>query len=287
MKSVYTRELKSYFTSFMGYVFIAFIMLAVGIYSWFINFLNQSPNFEYVVYNLNFIFLIAVPIITMRVFTEEKKQKTDMLLYSLPLKSSEIVLGKFFALITLMLISTVLICILPLILSIFGSISLMTSYSTITGFFLLGTALISIGVFVSAATDNQIVAAATTFTVLFISYLSSTIANGISTSAFSSFVSFCVISVLIALFAAIITKNISFGIIIACILCTVTVAIYLFFPTVMEGALQNTLQFISLFDRLSYFVTGVFDLTSVFYYLSITVMFIVLSTLTFEKRRWC
>ena len=287
MKSVYTRELKSYFTSFMGYVFIAFIMLAVGIYSWFINFLNQSPNFEYVVYNLNFIFLIAVPIITMRVFTEEKKQKTDMLLYSLPLKSSEIVLGKFFALITLMLISTVLICILPLILSIFGSISLMTSYSTITGFFLLGTALISIGVFVSAATDNQIVAAATTFTVLFISYLSSTIANGISTSAFSSFVSFCVISVLIALFAAIITKNISFGIIIACILCTVTVAIYLFFPTVMEGALQNTLQFISLFDRLSYFVTGVFDLTSVFYYLSITVMFIVLSTLTLEKRRWC
>lgn len=287
MKSVYSKELKSYFTSFMGYIFIAFILIAVGIYSWFINFLNQSPNFEYVVYNLNFIFLIAVPIITMRVFAEEKKQKTDILLYSLPLKSSEIVLGKFFAIVTLLFISTAIMCIYPLILSLFGTISITTCYSTITGFFLLGVSLISIGVFISSVADNQIVAAAVTFCVLFISYLSSTIAKGISTSAFSSFVSFCVISVLVALFAAIITKNISFGVIIACVLCTVTVAVYLFLPGVMEGALQKLLEFVSLFDRLTYFVTGVFDLTSVFYYVSISALFIALTIQSFEKRRWC
>ncbi len=287
MKAVYLRELKSYFTSFLGYILIAFLLLAVGIYSWFVNFLNQSPYFEYVIYNLNFVFLIMVPIITMRVFAEEKKQKTDTLIYSLPLKPISVVMGKYCALVSILLIAMTIISLYPLILSLFGTISLATSYSTIIGFLFLGMTLMSVGMFISSVTDNQIVAAAVTFVVLFISYLSSIIASGVSTSAFASFVSFCLISIIIAVFSAVITKNVSFGLIIGSILCSASIIIYVMFPTLLEGAIQNILKFLSVFDRLSYFVTGVFDLTSVIYYFSLSVMFIFFTVQSLEKRRWC
>ncbi len=96
MISVYKRELKSYFTSYTGYIFTAFMLLTTGVYSWYINYLNQSPEFEYILFNLNFIYLIAVPILTMKTISDERRQKTDMLLYSLPLSGTAIVLGKYF-----------------------------------------------------------------------------------------------------------------------------------------------------------------------------------------------
>ena len=96
MKAIYKRELKAYFNNILGYIFCAFILLFIGIYTMAINLNGASANFEYAIGNMGFIYLIAVPIITMRAIAEERKQKTDQLLYSLPISMSEVVLGKFF-----------------------------------------------------------------------------------------------------------------------------------------------------------------------------------------------
>jgi len=286
MKSIYKREMKSYFTSYLGYIFISFILLATGIYSWYINFLNQSPKFEYIIYNLNFIYLIIIPIITMHIIAEERRQKTDKLLYSLPLKSTQIIIGKFAALVTLLFIPLIIISIYPLILSLFGTISLLTCYSTIMGFYLLGICLISIGIFISSLSDNQFVAASITFVIIFIAYLSPTIANGISTTAFASFAAIGIISIIISILFGLFTKKVSFGMIIATILLSIDTLIYIFYPTLLEGAIQKVLNSISLFDYLYYFVNGIFDITAIVYYISLTTLFVFFTVQAFEKRRW-
>ena len=84
MKAVFRHELSSYFTGMTGYVFGAFLLLFAGIYTMAVNLNAGLSNFEYVLSNLSFIFLIIVPILTMRVIAEERRQRTDQLLYSLP-----------------------------------------------------------------------------------------------------------------------------------------------------------------------------------------------------------
>ena len=225
---------------------------------------------------MNFIYLIAVPILTMKTISDERRQKTDMLLYSLPLSGTAIVLGKYFAQLTVLLIPTAVICIYPLLLMMFGTISALTCYSTIFGFFLMGAAL----------TDNPTVAAISTFAVLFISYLSSIIADGMSTAAITSLLAFFAITLCIAVFIGYITKNSVFAVMTAIFLLLALTAVYIFFPTVFEGAVQKVFRSLSLFDRLSYFVTGIFDLASVIYYLSVCALFCFITVQTIEKRRW-
>lgn len=286
MKSIYKRELKAYFTSYTGYIFISFILLTTGIYSWFINFLNQSPEFEYILLNLNFIYLIAVPLITMRSFAGERRQKTDLLLYSLPLRGSAVVLGKYLAQLTVLLIPTAVICLYPLILMLFGTVSVLTCYSTIAGFFLMGASFIAIGMFISSLTENPTVASISTFAVLFVIYLSSTVANGMSTAAIVSFIAVSIVILISCGAISYFTKNSSFGVILGTFLLLAATVLYVFFPSFYEGGVQKVLNSISLFDRLSFFVTGIFDLTSVVYYLSVSALFCFLTIQIIEKRRW-
>ena len=105
MTAVLRHELSSYFTNVTGYVFGAFLLLFAGIYTMVINLQSASPYFEYVLMNMDFIFLIIVPILTMRVIAEERRQKTDQLLYSLPLTMTQVALGKYLAMLVMFLAS--------------------------------------------------------------------------------------------------------------------------------------------------------------------------------------
>ena len=106
MKAVFRHELSSYFTGMTGYVFGAFLLLFAGIYTMAVNLNAGLSNFEYVLSNLSFIFLIIVPILTMRVIAEERRQRTDQLLYSLPLSMTGVALGKYAALLVVFLVPT-------------------------------------------------------------------------------------------------------------------------------------------------------------------------------------
>ncbi len=173
MKAIYKREVASYFKSMTGYVFLFFVFLIVGIYFYAYNLLNGYPSMNVTFNSITFVFLLVVPVLTMRVLAEERRQKTDQLLITAPVSVAKIVLGKFFALLTVYLIPIGVICIYPLIMRIFGKISFAQNYTAILGFFLLGAANIAVGLFISSLTENTIIAAVLTFVVMFLSYIMS------------------------------------------------------------------------------------------------------------------
>ena len=176
MTAVYKRELRSYLTSMIGYIFIFFILLLTGIYFSAYQLSAAYPKFEYTLSALTFVFLISVPILTMRVLAEERKQKTDQLLLTAPVSVEKIVMGKYLALVTIFAIPMAIICLYPLLMTKFGTVSLGMAYTAILGFFLLGCANLAIGVFVSSLTESQVIAAVLTFVFLFAFYMM----NGIS-----------------------------------------------------------------------------------------------------------
>lgn len=286
MTAIYKRELKSYFNNVIGYIFCAFILLFVGIYTMAINLTGGSASFEYSIGNMAFIYMIAVPVLTMRVIAEERKQKTDRLLYSLPMSMSEVVMGKFFALLTVLLIPTIISCIYPLILSSFGKINFFASYGTILAFFLLGSALLSMGLFISSLTDNQITAVISTFVVLLINYYIVTLADYVSYSTTATFIAFTVLIVLAAACIYTITKNSVVAVLAAAVGELVLFVYKLVNPDALYGVFPKLMSRISVFERFYNFPNGMFDFTSVAYFLTVTAVFLFLTVQAMEKRRW-
>ena len=180
MTAIYKRELKSYLTSMVGYLFIFFILVLTGIYFSAYQLSATYPKFEYTLSAITFAFLIGVPILTMRVLAEERKQKTDQLLLTAPVSVSGIVIGKYLALVTVFAVPMAVMCTYPLIMSKFGTVEFASAYTAVLGFFLLGCANIAIGVFMSALTESQVIAAVLTFVFLFAFYMM----NGISSDIY-------------------------------------------------------------------------------------------------------
>lgn len=286
MGAIYKRELKAYFTGMIGYVFIAFVLLFIGIYTTAYNLKYLYPMFEYVIDSTNFLFLIVVPILTMRAFAEERRQRTDQLLYSLPVRLTDVVLGKYLAMVTLFAVPTALISLYPLILSRYGAIALGTAYSSITGFFALGCCLIAVGLFMSSVTDNQLVAAVLSFAVLVLAFLMNGIAELMTTTAAASLIALTVASCALGLVVRLMTGSTSTALLSGLLVEMPLCAAYLWQPALLEGALARIMGALALFDRLSSFTGGIFDLTALVYFLSVTFLFLFFSVQSVEKRRW-
>ncbi|SCZ78031.1 ABC transporter permease [Pseudobutyrivibrio xylanivorans] len=179
MVAVLKHELALYYHSLSGYVFGAFLLAFTGIGALIYNINASVANFEYVLSFIQVVFIIIVPILTMRIIADEKRQRTDQLLYSLPISTSDIVVGKFMALLIVFLIPMVLICVYPLIFSVYGDVYLPTSYGSIFAFVFLGLALISIGMFISSLTESQGMAAGICVVVMLLNYFCVQIGNTI------------------------------------------------------------------------------------------------------------
>ena len=182
MRAVFRHELSSYFTGVTGYVFSAFLLLFTGIYTMVYNLQSASVHFEYVLGSMSFVFLIIVPILTMRVLAEERRQKTDQLLYALPIGMTRVVLGKYLAMITVVAIPCAIMGAYPLILRSFGNVPLGTAYGTLLAFFLLSCTLSAVGMLISSLTDNQAVAAGLCFVVMLLLYFMNSLAGFLSDS---------------------------------------------------------------------------------------------------------
>lgn len=286
MKAVFRHELKSCFTSLTGYIFCAFYLLFAGIYTMVYNLKNNIANFEYIPGSMSFIFMIMIPVLTMRVFAEERHRKTDQLFYSLPLPLSAVVLGKYFALLAVMLLPTLIMSFYPVLLSSYGKINFLSAFSAIAGFFLLGAALTAIGLFISSLTESQAVAAFLCFVVMLINYFLASLADFVSDSAFSSYAALTVLVFLTALIFRIMTGNL-FAAVSAGLLAEVTLTVvYMLNTSSFEGFFPSTMNRLSLFERFYGFVDGIFDLTGVFYFAGVVVFFLYLTVQTLEKRRW-
>lgn len=286
MNAVFRHELSTYFTNVSGYVFGAFLLLFAGIYTMVYNLNIAVTNFEYVLGGMSFVFLVIVPILTMRVLAEERRQKTDQLLYSLPLTMTKVVLGKYAALLVVFLIPIVIVSLYPIILTAFGNVYLPAAFSAITGFFFLGAALIAIGMFISSVTESQAVAAGICFVVMLLNYFLSSLASYVSTSAFASFAACTVVIVLLALVFYLMTKNSVIALLIGIVLEAVLSAAYIVSAGSLEGLFPEIMEQLSLFERFYGFVDGVFDVTSIVYFITVIGVFLFLSVQSMEKRRW-
>ncbi len=286
MTAVFRHELSSYFKSVSGYVFGAFLLLFAGIYTTDINLNAGLTNFEYVLDYMCIIFLIIVPILTMRVVAEERRQRTDQLLYSLPLTMTEVVLGKYGALLVVFLAPMAVIGVYPLILSAFGNVYLPAAYSAWLGFFLLGAALLAIGMFISSLTESQAVAAGLCFVVMLVNYFITSLAGFISTTAFASFAAFTVVILALAGIVWFMTRSGLASGVLALVLEAVLLFFYAGDTSASEGLFPEVMENLSLFDQFYQFVNGVFDLRAVVYLLSVSGLFLFLTVQSLEKRRW-
>ena len=286
MNAVFRHEVSSHFHSLSAYVFGAFLLLFGGVYTMVMNLNNLMTNFEFVMGNMAFIFLIIVPILTMRVLAEERRQKTDQLLYSLPISMTDVVLGKFGALLVMLLIPLAIIALYPVVLSAFGNIHFPTAYGAMLGFFLLGAALIAIGLFISSITESQAVAAGLCFVVMLLNYYISDLATFVAATAFASFSAFAAVIVILALLINMMTKNGTISLIFAAVGEGALLAGYLLNASSFEGLFPKVMESLSLFDRFYVFVNGVFDLSAVVYFITVIALFLFLSVQSMERRRW-
>lgn len=286
MTAVLKHELSNYFHSLTAYIFSAFLLAFVGIGAMLYNIQSAVANFEYVLSFVCLGFVVVIPILTMRVIAEERKQKTDQLLYSLPIKTWEVVAGKYLALLLVFLVPLCIVSVYPLIFARFGEVYLLTSYGSLLAFFILGAALIAIGVFISSLTENQGFAAGIAIPVILLNYYSVSLAEHVSATAFGSFVALCVFAVLVGAVIRFLTKNENLAYGIGILLILAFGIAYFMDSSKFEGLLPDIMTKLSLFERFYSFVNGVFDLTAIVYYVTVIIFFLFLSVQSLEKRRY-
>lgn len=235
MLAIYKKELKSYFTSVVACLFIAITALIEGGFFVMYNLGYGTPYIFYAISNALLIMVFTIPILTMKVLADERRQKTDQLILTAPISVGKVVVGKYLALATIYAIPVLITCTYPIILRMFGEVPLRMSYVGILGMLLYGLAFIAIGMFISSITESQVIAAIVSIVVLFIGYMMSSVTSMISTEG------------------NIITK-------------------------ILGG--------FDLLTPIDGFVSGVLNISSIVYYVSITLLFIFLTTQSIQKRKW-
>ncbi len=286
MIAVFKHELSNYFHSMTAYIFGAFLLAFVGIGAMIYNIQQAVANFEYVLSFVSLVFVVIIPVLTMRVIAEERKQKTDQLLYSLPITTTQVVLGKYLALLVIYLIPLCIVAVYPLLFARYGEVYLLTSYGSIGAFFVMGAALIAVGTFLSSLTENQGFAAGIAIAVFLLNYYSVSLAEHISATAFGSAAALCVLSCLLGLLVRCLTKNEHLAYGTAIVLIAAVGITYFANSAIFEGLLPDIMKKLSLFERFYTFVSGVFDLTAIVYYVSVIAFFLFLAVQSLEKRRY-
>ena len=286
MIAVCKHELSSHFHSLTAYIFSAFLLAFVGIGAMLYNIQSAVANFEYVLSFVCLGFVVIIPILTMKAVAEERRQKTDQLLYSLPITTSQIMIGKYVALLVVYLVPLVVISFYPLIFARFGEVYLLTSYGSMFAFFMMGAAMIAAGIFISSLTDNLGFAAGIAIPVILLNYYSVTLAEYVSSTAIDSAAALIVAAVLLGFVIRYLTRNDKLAIGCGAVLSIAVAGLYVMDSAAFEGLLPDIMKQLSLFERFYKFVNGVFDLTGIVYYVTVTVFFLFLSVQSLEKRRY-
>lgn len=287
MRAIYKRELDSYFHSMIGYVFISFFLAFTGVYFMAYNLNYGYPIFSYVLSSLVFILLIAIPVLTMKSFSEDRKSRTDQLLLTAPVSLGQIVLGKYLAMVTVYLIPNLVFCLYPLVIKIQGNAYLLTDYCGILVFFLMGCVFIAIGMFLSSLTESQIIAAISSFGVLLILYLWNGILGFLPSSALLNLIILLVLLTLISALVWHITGNPVMAGILEVIFLAAGVIVYAVDSGLYESLLSDVLGQLDLTAPLTDVVSSsLLDTGSIILYLSVIGLFIFLTMQSIQKRRW-
>lgn len=187
MAAIYKRELKAFFCSVVGWLYLAVMLAVMGVFFFVWNLLIGYPTISYMLQSVAFLVVFTTPILTMRSLSEERKYKTDQLILTAPISVGKIVMGKYLALVTLFAVPLVIFGISPFILRLAGEFQIGLSFTSLLGFFLYGCLGLAIGLFVSSLTESVVVSAVLSLAFMFAGYIMSGICSIISTSGTTAF----------------------------------------------------------------------------------------------------
>lgn len=248
MLAIFKRELKAYFSTPIGFIVLAAYYFFLGLYFTLIYSVG-SPDISMIIMAMVTIIVFTMPFITMRLMSEDRRQKVDQVLLTSPVKLSSIVLGKFFAALSLYAIGFAPTIIFEMIIASQVAVNALTFIYALLGALLLGGALIAIGMFISSLTESPVVSAVLTLVINFLAIYMSTFASMITVPEGAT-----------GFIGKVWEKIVEFFVL-----------------------LLNKCAFITVFEN---FGSNIFSVTDIVYFLSIIVAFIFLSVRSLEKRRW-
>lgn len=288
MLAVFKKEFRSSLNGMTGPLFIFAVLAIIGFFTMMYQFNSALTNFEYSVSDGAFWSLLLTPVLTMRSFAEERKAKTDQLLYSLPITTPQVVMGKFFAMVAVFAIPCAVLCLYPLIIAAYssGSTNFAIIYGSIFAYFLMGCAVIAIGMLISSLCESQVICAVLNLAVLLALYFVATLSAAIPDSAVFTLVILAVLSLIVAGISYYATKNYILAAIVGVVLLGATFAIFFIDSSLYAGLGAEIIGAVFVFRPISNFAYGVFDITVFVYYLSLAALFVFITVQSFERRRW-
>ena len=298
MRAIYKKELKSYFTSAIAWVFLAFFLVLTGLFFFLYNLSGGSLNFSTVYGAIEIFFiLLLIPVLTMKSMADEKHQKTDQLLYTSPISINKVVLGKYLALVTLFAIGLLIVSLYPIILqnlvrsvaeegSTSYTVNYAVAYGSTLGFFLMGCAYIAIGVFVSSLTESQVIAAVAIGVINIFTMLMTSLANMLPSSKIFMVCFFAALIVLLAFALNFWIHNKWVSALVGLVAEIVLFVLYFFFSSHFDGLLYNVLSAISFTDRYTNFTYGILDVSAMLYYVSVSFLFAFFTIQRIKKQRY-
>ena len=286
MTAIFKREFKSYFTGMIGWVIAAVSLFFLGLYFTNRNLLYASSDFASVLYTMTMILLFLLPAISMRSFAEERKNKTDQLLLTSPVSIPAIVAGKFLAELAVFALPLAVAVVMPLLLQAFGTVSLVAAYSALLGYLLLGGACLAVGTWISALTENQILAYLATFGALLVAYLMNGIQTMFTTGNLLAFIVFMIVLLVASVLVGVICKRLAAGAIVFCAGAVVLFVLFQLRPAWLLTAFNAVLSALALFEPFKDIVGGMFSIPAIVYYLSVMGLFLFLTGQALARRRW-
>lgn len=286
MGAVYERELKGYLHGMTGIIFISVNLLFSGLMLFLENLKYQDPKMEALIYYQLMILFLTIPILTMRSIAEDRRQKTDQLLYSLPLSMPKIVLAKYFALLTTAVLPTLVSLFYPLILSLYGTVNFGTTYTALLTQTLFIALLCAIGMFISSLTESPAIAAILTLTVNAALFLMTFFTTAIPQTELASLIGFAVIILLVAFLSFFMTKSVIAAYAVGAVGVVAEIILYFVKKDLFAGAINKVLDAMSVFSRVDLGTSGILDLGGIVYFVTAAALFVFLSVQAVEKRRW-
>lgn len=286
MIAILKQEFKSYYNGMMGWLLTAVLLVFGGLYFTAVNLQGGYTDFTMTLYSFVIVLLIFVPLIAMRSFAEEKRTKTDQLLLTSPVSIGAIVLGKYLALLAVFAVPVGVMALYPLVMMQFGNVSLLASYSGILCYLLMGAAALSVCMYLSALTENQIIAALAGFGVLLASYLMPSIQTLFTAGSVLALGLFALILLAVAVVVGLRSQSISLGFFVFAAGFAVLLGLFVARSGWLSQAFSALLEGVCLFSPFLQFVNGLFSVQALVYYLSVIGLFLFLTGQTLEKRRW-
>ena len=286
MTAIFKREFRSYFTGMVGYAVAAVSLFFLGLYFTNRNLLYQSSDFAGVLYTTTLILLFLLPAVSMRSFAEERRARTDQLLLTSPVSIPAIVAGKFLAQLAVFCVPLTAAAVMPLILTAFGKVSLISAYAALLGYILLGGACLAVGTFISCLTENQIVAYLASFVVLLIAYLMNGIKTMFTSGNILAFVVFALVLLAASAAVGVVCKNILAGGAVLAVGAAALFALFILRPAWLLSAFDAVLTALALFAPYAEIIGGSFSFPVILYYLSVIGVFLFFTGQTLERRRW-